>query len=284
MPFKAVVITDSCSDLSDETLEELNIHMVPLRIIYHEGEYRDRVDISSDQVYNRIKDEVPKTSLPASEDILQIYDSLADKGYTDAIHLTISSGLSGTYNMVRLMAQSYERMHIHVVDTKTLSMHEGFMAMECARTLAETNSITKAIERAEKVREKGFTAYVIPTLEYLKKGGRIGLVEGTLGSLLRLKPIIYVNHAGVYQTLAKHPNFSLMIQTMINEFITRFSNRPVSLAVMHGAVYEEGQKLLQKLKQALNAIDTFLVQVTPVLGVHTGPGLLGIAVYEKNLD
>lgn len=282
MPVKTVVITDSCSDLSDLSLAQFNIHMIPLRIIYHEGEYRDRVDLTSDQVYNRIKDEVPKTSLPAPEDILKLYDALADKGYTDAIHLTISSGLSGTYNMVRLLAQTYNRMRVQVVDTKTLSMHQGFMAMECARILSETNNISKATERIEVVRKKGFTAFVIPTLEYLRKGGRIGLVEGTLGTLLKLKPIIYVNDAGVYQTLAKHPSFSVMINTMLDEFITRLSKRPVNVAVMHGAAYEEGSKLLLKLKQALNVVDSFLVQVTPVLGVHTGPGLLGITAYDPD--
>jgi DegV family protein with EDD domain len=278
---KTAVITDSCSDLNDAQMMQYNIGMIPMRIIYKNGEYRDRTDITAQQVYNRLTEEIPKTSLPVPEDVLALYDKLADEGYTDAIHLTISSGLSGTYNMVRLLAESYERMRIQVIDTKTLSMHQGFIAMECANTLSVTQSIEKAKARIAQIREKGLTAFVIPTLEYLRKGGRIGLVEGTLGTLLRLKPVIYVDDSGVYRTLAKHPSFTLMIDTMVKEFVTRFKNKPVSLAVMHGSVQDEAQKLLAKLKDSLNAAESFLVQVTPVLGVHTGPGLLGIAACEK---
>ncbi|MGI6161574.1 MAG: DegV family protein [Christensenellales bacterium] len=277
---KIAVITDSCSDLNDELLKEHNISMVSMRIVFRDGEYRDRVDITADEVYKKMEHETPKTSLPLPEEILELYDSLASQGYTDAIHICISSGLSGTYNMLRLLAEGYERMRVHVLDTKTLSMHEGYIALECAKAAKETNDVKKILERAQQVRDSGYSAFVIPTLEYLRKGGRIGLVAGTIGSLLKLKPVIYVNDDGVYQTHAKHPRLSAMIDAMVKEFSSRFAGKKINLSIIHGSACEEARKLLDKLKHTLSIIDGRLVQVTPVLGVHTGPGLLGIAAYE----
>ena len=195
---KVVIVTDSSCDLSDEQLEAFGIRMISLRITCQKAEYRDRVEISQDELYALMETELPKTSLPIPDDVAKLYDELAEEGATDVLHLCISSGLSGTYNMVRMLAEDYQdRMNIRVIDSKTLSGGLGQMVLEAAKALQNGASPDEAVEIAQKVRKNQLCVFVIKTLEYLRKGGRIGLVEGVLGSILQLKPIIFVNDDGI---------------------------------------------------------------------------------------
>ena len=191
---KTVIVTDSSCDLSDEQLSRYGIRMISLRIVCQNAEYRDRIDIQEDELYELLTRELPKTSLPLPEDVSALYESLAQEGVTDVIHMSISSGLSGTFNMVRMITQDFEgRMRVHMVDSRTLSMGLGMMVLAAARALEEGATPEEAIERAQTVRRNQLGMFVIRTLEFLRKGGRIGKVEGVVGSLLQIKPIIYVN-------------------------------------------------------------------------------------------
>jgi len=279
-PARIALVTDSASDLTLEQRKQYDIFSVSLRILYKTGEYRDGVDISPSDVYSRMPDEVPATSLPLPEDVSALYDRLADAGYTHAMHVCISSGLSGTYNMVRMVAEAHTRLAVTVVDSKTLSMGEGFLVLECAKTLKETRSIPKALERMTQIRATMLGAFIIRTLDYLRKGGRIGLVESVLGSVLDIKPVIFVNDDGVYQTLAKARGFAAAQGALLAELKRRFTDRPVHVAVVYGIAPEEAEKLLEAAKQALNTVSGILAQVSPALGVHTGPSLLGLIAYD----
>ena len=243
---KTVIVTDSSCDLSDEQLSRYGIRMISLRIVCQNAEYRDRIDIQEDELYELLTHELPKTSLPLPEDVSALYESLAQEGVTDVIHISISSGLSGTFNMVRMITQDFEsRMRVHMVDSRTLSMGLGMMVLAAARALEEGATPEEAIERAQTVRRNQLGMFVIRTLEFLRKGGRIGKVEGVVGSLLQIKPIIYVNDEGVYATLAK--------------------------------AREEAEKLMERPRSELDVTgETYIMPVSPVLAIHTGPGLLGI--------
>ena len=109
---KTAIVTDSACDLENSLLEKYHIKFVPLRLVYQGGEVRDRLEVSAEQVYDMLSREIPKTSLPLPEDVLRVYDELADEGYTDAVHISISSGLSGTYNMVRILAGEEKMLEV----------------------------------------------------------------------------------------------------------------------------------------------------------------------------
>ena len=277
---KTAIVTDSACDLENSLLEKYHIKFVPLRLVYQGGEVRDRLEVSAEQVYDMLSREIPKTSLPLPEDVLRVYDELADEGYTDAVHISISSGLSGTYNMVRILASEYKRLNVRVVDSKTLSMQEGLIVLSCARLLEKTQDVEEIAAHAVALREKSLGMFVIRTLEYLRKGGRIGLVEGVLGTMLQIKPVIFVNTDGIYQTIAKARGHVNARDAMLREMARRFSGARVRLAVVHGAAPEEGGKLLARLRGLLNIEEEFLCPVSPVLGVHTGAGLLGVIAME----
>ena len=277
---KTAIVTDSACDLENSLLEKYHIKFVPLRLVYQGGEVRDRLEVSAEQVYDMLSREIPKTSLPLPEDVLRVYDELADEGYTDAVHISISSGLSGTYNMVRILASEYKRLNVRVVDSKTLSMQEGLIVLSCARLLEKTQDVEEIAAHAVALREKSLGMFVIRTLEYLRKGGRIGLVEGVLGTMLQIKPVIFVNTDGIYQTIAKARGHVNALDAMLREMARRFSGARVRLAVVHGAAPEEGGKLLARLRGLLNIEEEFLCPVSPVLGAHTGAGLLGVIAME----
>jgi len=278
---KIAIVTDSSCDLTQEQLESHNIYMIPLRIICSQGEFRDRLEISQDELYALMERELPKTSLPLPEDVSGLYDRLIAEGVTHVLHLTISAGLSGTYNMVHVITKEYEdRLNITLLDSRTLSAGLGMMVLEAAETLEATGSLNAAIDRAKAVREKQLSMFIIKTLEFLRKGGRIGLVEGMMGTILQLKPVIFVNTEGVYQTLAKARGYANALDTMIKEAVSRFGKSRIRLSIVHGAAAVEAQKLLDRLKELLNLAESTISPVSPVLAIHTGPGLLGIIAYE----
>ena len=274
---RIAIITDSSCDLSDEQLAAHGIYMVSLRVVCQHAEYRDRVELNQEQLYDLLKNELPKTSLPLPEDVSDLYDRLLAEGVTDAVHISISSGLSGTFNMVRMIAEDYQgRMNIRVVDSLSLSTGLGAMVIAVAESLEAGDDPETAIQKAKALRKSQLAMYVIRTLEYLRKGGRIGMVEGMVGNLLNIKPIIFVNDDGVYQTLAKARGYKAAAETMVQEAVKRFGKAKINLSVVHGQALEDAQALLEKLKQVLNIQNSFISPVSPVLAIHTGPGLLGV--------
>ncbi|GMQ60613.1 DegV family protein [Vallitalea sediminicola] len=276
---KIAILSDSACDLPDSIIKKYNIKLLPLRIIYHDREYRDRIEIQPEEVYDNIEKEVPKTSLPVPEDILSAFDSLADDGYTDAVVITISSNLSGTFNLIKLLAKDYERLNIRVYDSKTLGIFLGFIVKEAA-SLAYTQNMDDVINKAKEIRDKLKGCYVLKTLTYLRKGGRIGKVEGTVGEFFNIKPIIGINDEGVYFTIAKIRGRKKSISRLKSMILEEFGDKQYNIAIIHGGAEEEAKQLYDSIKNIGNIIEGHISQISPALGVHTGPGLIGYAAYE----
>ncbi len=281
---RIALVTDTACDLSDAQLAADDIRTVPLRIATSHGEFRDRVEIQPDQLYEIMKTELPKTSLPLPADVSRVYQELAREGATRILHLSISSGLSGAYNMAAMVAAETENVRVDVVDTRTLTAGEGLLVLTAARCLRGGMSVEDTIRRVEEKRENQLGTFVIRTLEYLRKGGRIGLVEGMVGSLLQIKPVIFVNPDGVYQTLTKARGFTKALDAMGEEFFRRYEGKRVQLAIVHGNAYEDAQQLQEHYLSRLDAEFSFISPVSPALAIHTGPGLLGAIVQLADED
>ena len=279
---KTAIVSDSTSDLTPETIKRYNIRILPLRVIYTDGEYRDRVDITPEEIYSRFKEEIPTTSLPSPQDSVDLFNQLKQEGYTHAIIVTISSGISGTMNMIRNIADSYEGLSFEIIDSKSLTMGAGFAIIEGAKELEKTNDFEKAVNRIKAVLKGTKVYYVVQTLEYLKKGGRIGKVEGTIGELLNIKPIISINEDGVYYSYKKVRGRSRSIEELLEIIKEKAKETLVNIAIAHGDAFLEAQDLLKKVKELKNINETVFTQISPVLVVHTGPGLIGIVISEVN--
>ncbi|MFD1425940.1 DegV family protein with EDD domain [Kroppenstedtia sanguinis] len=275
---KIALVTDSSCDLPVDLLERWKIRVVPLRIIYQEQEYRDRVEITPQEVYDRLDEEIPKTSMPSPEDIQQVFIELQQEGYTHCIVVTLSSGLSGTYNNFRLMAEEFKGMKIDVIDSKGLSWVLGFLVLESAKLIKEKWDYSEILNRIEKAKSRIKGYFVVDTLEYLKKGGRIGKVAASLGSILHLKPIISLDEEGKYypQNLARGKKQSM--KKLMDPILKQIESTKSRIAILQGKAEKEAEALKEKLKESENICELYVSSISPALVVHTGPGLLGLVI------
>lgn len=279
---KIALIVDSACDLSLETIEEKNIKLLPLRITYSHGEYKDKIDISADEIYDNLEKEVPKTSLPSAKDTNDILDNLEAEGYTHVIAITISSGLSGTFNSIRLALEDHPKLTSHVFDTKILAMPEGIVALEVSNLISKGLSFDEIVSSIPNIRKniKGF--FTINTLEYLKRGGRIGRISGTIGEMLNLKPIVTVDEEGIYYTICKARGRKQSISKLISILKEELEKGKCNVWVLQGGALEEAKALKETIKDFNNIVNINLSQISPALGVHGGPGLLGLAIQSIN--
>lgn len=277
---KVAVITDSGSNLSKSFVDATpNLEMIPLMINIEGKFYRDVVEISAEETYEKLKHASIKTSLPNLEDYVQAIDKFKKEGYTDIITISISKGLSGTYNGFKTVSDDIEDINMHLFDSMTLGMTEGFIVEEALELIKQKKSIKEIVDRLTKLRFKdSFAMFTVETLKYLRKGGRIGLVEGTIGEILHIKPIIAVNDDGVYHTLSKGFGMNRAIITMRKMLKDFCKEDPVEIVVHYGDNLEEAKKLEAKITTEINVKKIRITPITPVLGVHTGPKILAVVV------
>jgi DegV family protein with EDD domain len=275
---KIAILTDSGSDVPAEIAKELGIFVVPLQVIYKDKSYRDGVDIDAQTVYDRLTVEVPTTSLPRGEDISEIFKKIQNEGYTHILAVVLSSGLSGTCNLLRLMAEE-QPLIMNVIDTKNIGIGSGLCVIKAANLVKEGMPWEALLTKMEEVIKKTKVFFVLNTLEYLQKGGRIGKVTALVGYVLDLKPIITCNEEGIYTTVSKARGRRTSIARCMNlalEFAHDAS--AVTIAIAHGDAYEEMQNLHEIMRQRAPHAKLLIGQVSPALGVHTGPGLIGIGI------
>ena len=277
---KIAIVTDSSCDLTDDIIQKYNIKILPLKIIYSDGEYRDRFEISPEQIYERFEEEIPKSSLPTPDDAITLFKELEQEGTTHVLIITISAGLSGTNNMLRVVSSEFENMIFEILDSKALSLGLGIPVIEAAKEREQSNDFEKVVERAKSVIYGTRAYFVVKTLEYLKKGGRIGKVEGTIGDILQIKPIISINEEGIYYTYKKVRGRTKSIKELREIVAEKAKDKLIKVAVVHGNALEEAKELLEEIKSLKNVKETFFGQISPVLVVHTGPGLVGVITTE----
>ena len=275
---KIALITDSACDLDLNTLKENNINLLPLRIIYSNGDYRDRLDISPQEVYDNLEKEVPKTSLPSAQETEETLNKLEEEGYTHVICISISSGLSGSFNAIRLALEDHPKLTSFVYDSKILAYPQGEIVLEVAKLIKEGKSYEEIIKEIPEIRKRVIGYFTINTLEYLKKGGRIGRLAGTVGELLNLKPIITTDEDGVYYNVAKVRGRKQSLSKMTELLKEYLAKGKCEVAVLHAGCEDEAIKYMNSLKDLTNVVSIKIAEISPALGIHGGPGLIGFSV------
>jgi len=270
---KIAVITDSAANLLPETLKKYsNLYVVPLMIVVDEKSYRDQLEITADEIYGMLDDHHVSTSLPSIDDLNNLLDKLKKEGYTDALVINLSSGLSGTFNAFRLALERVEGINITHLDSKTLGGGLSILVEEACVMVKANKPIPEILEKLHKIRyEDSVALYTINTLKYLRKGGRIGKVEGTIGNILHIKPVITVNDEGVYVTVSKGFGIQRSFLAMKDLLVEKFKSAKIDLIVHFGDDLEKAKQLGESLRKVLNIRNISLSKLTPVLGIHTGP-------------
>ena len=254
---------------------------MPLRVIYKDREYIDRVNITPKEVYDGMSVEIPHTSLPSIEDMNNLYSQISKDGYTHAIVICISSGISGTYGTAKLVADQHKELNIHVFDSKFVSVAIGLIVLETAQMIESGKSFNEIVDSLPKIKERTSIYYTVDSLKYLIKGGRIGKVAGTIGQILNVKPIISVNNDGVYYTYAKVRGKNQALSKFVDIAMETLNSSKAKIWVAGGGDDEDSLALYKRLENHPNVTKSYLGDISPVLGVHTGPGLFGFAIQKE---
>ena len=283
IPQKIALLTDSCADLSPRLAEENHIYRVPLRILCADGEYSDGVDIFGEDIYARLRSgELPQTSLPSGEDIEKTLRQIVMDGYDGVIAVMLSSGLSGTYNLVRLIGEEYRGMlPVKVYDSLSGSLGMGMTLLQLAEDIRggmEWEELTE--RRVPQLLAGSHPFFSVDTLEYLQKGGRIGKVTATAGTLLQIKPIITFAPDGQLQSVAKVRGRSQVMDKLVAMAVKACGeHKRYNLAVANGGAPAEMELVRQKLMAALPDYDHIWEgEIDGTLSVYIGDGVLGAAV------
>ncbi|MBC2580998.1 DegV family protein [Clostridium sp. DJ247] len=280
---KIALITDTTSDIPDELLEKYNIKLLCFRIIYKNKEYKDRFEITPEEVYENFKNEIPTSSLPSMNDMENLFKSLEEEGYTHAIAIVLSTGLSGIYNGLRIVAENHPKISTFIYDSKSISAGEGILVEECAKLIEKGKCFDDIVKAVPLIRKRINLFFVVGTLEYLKRGGRIGKVSGTIAELLNIKPIVSIDiNDGKYYTYDKVRGRKQSLNRLIHIAHKILSDKKCRLYTMHGYAIEESKKVFDEVSKHHNiTTSVFGGCISPVAGVHSGPGLIGLVLFEE---
>lgn len=276
------VVTDSVADLPADVVKELGITVIPLLVRFGEEVYRDGVDLTTEQFYDRLKQSkiLPGTSVPSPGSVAEAYDRLAED--TDEIFvITLSSRLSGTCEVAKQAVELTEKKcRVEVIDSEWATMAEGFIVMKAAKAALAGATMDELIALTRKTIPRVDFLCTFDTLEYLRRGGRIGKAQSFLGSVTRVNPLITLRD-GVVEPAGKA--FSRTIaKKRLCSFAMNYSHIEY-MAVEDTACPEEAEILVEQLGAKYPRERIFRSKMTPVIGTHTGPGLLLVAILgDKN--
>lgn len=277
---KVAIITDSCADVPKEWVERYSIFVLPMRIVCEDGEYRDGVDIGAEEIYERLQRELPKSSTPSGADVEDLLEELVKRGYKQAIAVLLAGGLSGTVNHVRLIAQEFEELEVEVYDSREASIGIGAIAIQAAEYAADGMGFEELKKKVEGLIAGTKVFFSIHTLEYLKKGGRIGKMAALAGTLLDIKPIMSFDEDGEIYAAAKVRSWKGVEKRLLQlmEECKR-EGRPYNLVVADGGASEEREALEEKLKVLFPDYRAlYRAKIGAALSIYLGSGLLGAGI------
>lgn len=276
------VITDSCADIPPDLVKQYGIYILPLQIRCSEGVFRDSVDIHPADVYRIQKKEMLGSSLPLGSDLEQLLKQVLEDGYTQAIALMMSSGLSGTYNLVRQAVEPAAERGLTLVayDTLTSSIGTGAIALQLSQYIADGMGFENCCREAETLIKGTTVFFSVDTLEFLRKGGRIGQITAIAGSVLQIKPILAFAEDGELTSVAKVRGRKMVQQRLIELVQNLYQpGRRFNLMVANGGAPEEGKELEKKLAKAFPGYENyFKAHIGATLSIYTGSGVLGAAI------
>jgi len=279
---KIALITDSACDIDNQTINKYNIRILPFKIIYSYGEYTDKVDITPEYIYENMKTEIPKSSLPSMKDIEAMYKKLTEENYSHVIAAVISSGLSGSYNAFKLVSERFENIKTYIFDTKSTSLVQGLILKKCGELIEKGMEFKDIIMKIPEIKRKLHLYFVFGTLEYAKKGGRIGRISGTIGELLDIKPIVeFDEEYGQCLTYEKVRGRNKSLKRLADIVDEIKTDRKLSAYVAHGNSENDAKKICDMLRKKSCVKGVYLIgQISAIVGVYSGPGTVGVCYCE----
>ena len=271
------LVTDSTAYLPQALRETYDVHTASLKICVGDQTYDEEGGITKEAFYKLLADvsTAPTTSQPSAGEFMAIYEQLID-GQDEVISVHISEGLSGTVPSAQTAAQQMAPDRIHVVDSQTSAVGLLIMVIAAGEAIAAGATCDEILIMLDQMVAQSCAYFMVETLEYLHKGGRINTASRFLGTLLNIKPILYM-HEGKIQPLDKTRTSKKARQRVLDEVVNEIGERPARVAVAHIQAQEAAQDMAEAVKARLDCVSLHISEVGPVIGTHVGPGFLGVA-------
>ena len=271
------IVTESVADLPPQVVKELDITVIPILIRWGEELYRDGIDLTSEQFYERLKRSKipPTTSVPSPGTFAEVYDKLAEET-NEIAAIMVTSRLSGTYNVaLQSIGLMKRKCRVEVIDSGCGAMAEGFVVMKAAKAAQAGASLDEVMEVARKTIPRVDFLATFDTLEYLKRGGRIGKAQAFLGSILKVNPLITLRN-GVIEPAGRTRSRAKAIDRLC-EFVMNYSHIE-EIAIEEATTLDDAERIAERLGAKFPKERIYHSKPSPVIGAHTGPGFLLVAV------
>lgn len=278
------IVTDSTSDLPKEERKKYHITVVPENVIFGTTTYQDEIDMTSERFYEMLLTEKthPTTSQPSAGEFIKHYRPLLQAG-KEIVSIHLSSKLSGTYASAvaaknELEAELKKELPITILDTPWISMALGMLCMVAAQAAQSGKSRDQVVAAVNALIPKLNIIFVLDTLEYLKRGGRIGAASAMLGTMLNFKPMLTLKDGAVHP-LEKPRSRTKAVRRLMEMLEESAKGKPLHVAVLNAKAADEAAVIEKEIRSQYDCREFFSIPLTPVIGVHTGPGTIGLAYY-----
>jgi DegV family protein with EDD domain len=275
------IVTDSAATVPREMAEQYDIGVVPMQITFGRKTFRDGVDMSSAEFYRRLAaaKHLPKTSAPAVGDLLAAYKEAGQRAEA-VVAVHTSANLSATVSAACRAAGELDTT-VHVLDSRTGAASQALIVLAAARAALDGAGPEKVLAAARWVMDRVHLLVAFETLEYLRKGGRIGAAQAWLATALRFKPIVTLS-GGVVKPVERPRTRRRAIGRMVKLMTDAVQGQPVHAAVLHGEAPADAEELRESIAGRLDCRELFITEFTPVMGAHTGPGIIGLAWWAED--
>lgn len=279
---RTAIVTDSTAYLPRDLVDLYNISVLPLDVIFPDRTYLDGVDITPAEFYEKQRDsaELPTTSQPSAGNFEELYRELIAAGAEEIICILISAALSGTVNSAEIARAAVSEVPIHIIDSKFTSMAQGFLVLEAARAVEAGVPTPKVVELVTGLIPRMNLIFVVDTLKYLHKGGRIGGAAALFGTALDIKPLLYINDGRV-DTLEKIRTKKKAQARLVDIIAEQAAGKKLHCTIIHATARAEAEELLAQVAARCDCVETYISEVSPVIGTHTGPGAVGACFYTE---
>ncbi|MCP5095194.1 MAG: DegV family protein [Chloroflexi bacterium] len=279
---KIAILTDTSANLSEAMRAQYNIHTVPHNIQWGDEAFLDSVNITTDEFYQRLATDpvIPTTAQITMTTFLEAFEKLA-KDNDEILVLLLSSEISGTLSGAVAAVAEFDKVPVEIVDSRSTTGGLALINLAAGRALAAGKSLQEAAVVAREVSDHSHLYFVVDTLKYLHRGGRIGGASRFLGTMLNVKPVLYLD--GSIEAHGRIRGKKKALKHLIDIMAEKANDAPVHLAVFHAAVPDVANNVLAMAKDAIQVDQSYIFELSPVLGTHVGAGAVGIALHPARV-